>query len=47
MNSKRLERMKKKELVDLVFRLSGWIADDASLWDEEDIRYMFSMELFE
>lgn len=43
MNTKRLERMTKKQLINLIWRLSGWIHDEADLWEEEDIRWMFNM----
>ena len=44
MNSDRMKKMKKKELIDLIFYMSSWICDDSEFWNEEDIIKAFNMK---
>ena len=43
MNQDRLQRMTKKQLIKLIWRMAGWL-EYSALWEEEDIRWMFNME---
>ncbi len=47
MNQDRLLKMTKKQLAALIWRLTGWIDEDADLWEQEDIRRMFNMGVLE